>query len=488
MGKFEELRDKYFEKEYKMYIDGKWVDAVDGEKLEVVCPCNREHLTNIPKGNEKDVDLAVKAAWKAWPAWAAMSQLDRSKILNKVADRLEEHATEIDWCDSLEVGKTRSPWGPDVWRYYAGVTLTDEGIANTTVDYRINMVLHEPIGVVGLISAWNGPFIMACMKIPVALAAGNCVVYRPSATTPVGTLLLAKYTQDLLPPGVLNVVTGPSSTCGQAILDHPGIHKISFTGSAETGVTVALSAAKKLVPATLELGGKSASIVYADCNLKKAITGLFIGTFMMTGQMCAGKSRILIQEDIYDTYLSAALQMANAIKVGPIWEDGVTMGPVHEQAQFDKILKYFDIGRSEGAKFACGGHALTDGELAKGWYIAPTIMEGTNNMRIAQEEIFGPCPTFIKFKTEADAIAMANDSEYGLAGAVWTNDINKALRTARGVRTGSMWINTNNQLMPGYPFGGYKHSGYGREMHKSTMEHFQQVKSIVINTSEDFPV
>ncbi|MCE5207520.1 MAG: aldehyde dehydrogenase family protein [Chloroflexi bacterium] len=483
-----EYAKSFIDPEYKMFIDGKWVDAIGGETFDVTCPCNGEVLAKCAKGDERDVDRAVKAAWKAWPEWSQTTPMERAVILNKIADLIDENEEKIVWANSMEVGTTRFAWGSDSFRYYAGCCLTNDGLANVTENHRVNIVLNEPIGVVGQISAWNGPFIMACMKIPPALAAGNCIVYRPSSHTPIGTLILAQLVADLLPPGVLNVVTGPSSTCGQAILDHPGIHKVSFTGSTETGIKVATAAAKKLIPATLELGGKSACIFFDDVDMNNAMIGLNMAIFMMSGQMCAAGSRVFIQDTFYDKFLEASIQMAKTFKIGPVWEDETLTGPVIYEEQLQKILRYIDIGRKEGANIAYGGHRLTGGIYDKGSYIEPTILEGTNDMTIAREEIFGPTPVFIKFHTEEEAIAMANDNSYGLAGGVYTRDINKALRVARGIRTGSMWVNCYAEMFYGYPFGGYKNSGYGREMHKMTMDHYSQKKSIVINTSDYMPI
>jgi len=386
--------------------------------------------------------------------------------------------------ESLNHARKMAMGEPDYFRYYAAAARTNEGIANSTIDHHVNLVLNEPIGVVGEISAWNVPFGMACMKIPPALAAGNCVVYRPSSHTPIGTLILAQLAADILPPGVLNVVTGGSSTCGQAILDHPGIHKVSFTGSTETGIKVATAAARKLIPATLELGGKSANIFFADCDFKKAAAGMALGIFMMAGEVCVAGSRVFVQEDFYDEFVKAAVAAAKGIKVGPTWDETAQMGSIIYEEQLKKILSYVEIGKKEGAKVLCGGHRLTGGIYDKGFYMEPTILEGTNDMRVAREEIFGPVAVVIKFKTEDEVIAMANDSTYGLGGGVWTKDVNKAFRVAKAVRTGIMWVNTYMQILPGYTFGGYKKSGIGREMHKSTLDHFSQKKSIVFNTSD----
>lgn len=398
MPTFEEIRAKYIAPNNRMLIGGEWVDAMGGETYDVICPCNGEVVATCAKGDKRDVDRAVEAAKKAQPAWAKISSLDKARMLYQIADLLDEALDQINWTDALEVGKTFTKFASsDSWRYYGGCAASREGIANTTVDHRVNIALNEPIGVVGQISAWNGPVVMAAMKIPPALAAGNCIVYRPSASTPLATLKIAELAAKVLPPGVLNVVTGPSSTCGQAILDHLGIKKISFTGSAETGIHVAQSAANKLIPSTMELGGKSANIFFDDCNFQKAMMGFYMGIYVMTGQMCAAGSRVFVQEGIYDQMVQAAVQMAKGIKVGHVWEDGVQMGPLHSQEQLEKVLNYMEIARQEGAKILCGGERLTGPEYDKGFYISPAVMEGNNNMRVAREEIFGPTPRDFSF-------------------------------------------------------------------------------------------
>ncbi len=482
MKTFEELRS-LVGGNYKLFIGGEWVDAKEGETFDVCCPCNGERLATCASAGEEDVNRAVEAAWKAFPAWAALGPLERAKILNRIADRLDESMERLVWADSLEVGHVFMPTHFDHFRYFAAAAATSEGIANTEVDYRVNLVLSEPLGVVGLISAWNMPLAMACMKIAPALAAGNCVVYRPSSNTPIGTLLLAEAIADLLPPGVLNVVTGSSSVCGQTILDHPGIRKVSFTGSTETGIKVASSAARKLIPATLELGGKSANIFLDDCDLRLALQGFMAGIFVNNGQVCMAGSRVFVQEPIYDHFVAGAVAAANSIRLGPVWEEGVQMSSLISEKQMDKVLGYIEKGKQEGAKVLCGGSRATGGELDKGWYVKPTILAATNDMCVAREEIFGPVVVVVPFKTDEEAIEMANDNDYGLGGAVWTKDLNRALYVARGVRTGTMWVNTYGVMRPGYPFGGYKKSGYGRENHKMTLDQFSQKKSIVINNS-----
>ncbi|HBU12805.1 MAG TPA: aldehyde dehydrogenase [Clostridiales bacterium] len=484
MSAFEELKNQWIDPENKMFIGGEWVDALSGKTFDVTCPANGEKLAVCASGDEQDVDRAVSAAWKAFPVWKALSRMERSKMLGKIGRLVDEHAEMLSYTNMLEVGGLPRPFSGDIFHYYAGACCVDEGAANTLVNHRVSMIFDEPYGVVGQISAWNGPLLMACMKIAPALAAGNCIVYRPSSHTPLGTLALARLAADILPPGVLNVVTGASGTCGQAILDHPDIRKISFTGSTEVGVSVAESAARKLIPATLELGGKSANIFFDDCNLPLAMQGFFVGAYTNAGEVCSSGSRVLVQEGIYDQFLSMAIKMLADTRVGPGWVEGAQMGSLIYESHLKSVLDYIEIGKKEGARVACGGYRLTEGDLAKGCFMAPTILEGDNSMRVAREEIFGPVSVFIKFKDEEEAIAIANDNVYGLAGGVFTRDLNRALRVARGVDTGSMWVNTYSQFSPGYPFGGWKQSGMGRELHKCTMAHYTQKKSIVINTSE----
>jgi acyl-CoA reductase-like NAD-dependent aldehyde dehydrogenase len=483
-----EYAKNFIDPSYKLFIGGEWVDAIDGGTFDVFCPSNGEKLATCANANEKDVDRAVQAAEKARPDWSKTTPMERAGYLNKIGQLIDETHEKFDWTDSMEAGKAYVPFltcNGDDFRYFAAAILSEEGTSNSLHAHHQNIVTNEPFGVVGQISPWNAPWAMTTMKMPPALAAGNCVIYRPSSYTPIGTLMMAQLMGEILPPGVLNVLTGDSATCGQAILDHPGIHKISFTGSTETGIQVAASSAKKIIPATLELGGKSADIFFDDIyDLGVAMQGLFASIFTMNGQICCGGSRVLVQESFYDRFLNAAIGLCKSIKIGPVWEDGVMVGPMINEKQVKRVLNYIEIGQKEGAKLACGGKRIIGGVYDKGWYMEPTILEGTNDMRIAREEIFGPVATFIKFKDEADAIKIANDSDYGLGGGVWTRDLNKALRVARAVHTGTMWVNTYNLVHYGYPFGGFKKSGLGREMNKATLGQFSQKKSIIINMDE----
>ena len=377
------------------------------------------------------------------------------------------------------------PYSSDHFRYFAGAIRTEEGKASVLDGNMMSLILREPIGVVGQIVPWNFPFLMAAWKLAPALAAGDCIVLKPSSTTPLSALVLAKLIGDLLPAGVLNVVTGGGSRAGQYMLDHPGFRKLAFTGSTEVGLNVAKAAADKLIPATLELGGKSANIYFDDCKWDMAIDGLQLGILFNQGQVCCAGSRVFVQEGIYDKFVAAAVDAFNKVTVGNPLDPNTQMGAQVDQGQLRKILSYVELAKEEGATVACGGEAYTEGACAKGCFMKPTlIVNATNDMRVAQEEIFGPVAVVIKFKTEEEVIAMANDSVYGLGGAVWTRDINRAIRVARGVETGRMWVNTYNQIPVGAPFGGYKQSGIGRETHKVILEHYTQQKNIMINLNE----
>ncbi|MEE0776121.1 MAG: aldehyde dehydrogenase family protein, partial [Bacillota bacterium] len=331
----------------------------------------------------------------------------------------------------------------------------------------------------------NFPFLMAAWKLAPVLAAGCCTVFKPSSETPLSVLELARLIADVLPPGVFNVITGKGSRSGQYMLEHSGFRKLAFTGSTEIGINVAAAAAKRLVPATLELGGKSANIYFPDCQWEMAVDGLQLGILFNQGQVCCAGSRVFVHEDIYDRFVEEAVGAFNTIKVGLPWEEDTQMGAQINERHLNKILKYIDIAKKEGAKVVCGGERLTEGPLAKGAFMRPTLLtDVTNDMRIAQEEIFGPVASVIKFKTEEEVIDMANDNPYGLGGAVWTRDINRALRVCREIETGRMWVNTYNSIPAGAPFGGYKESGIGRETHKVILEHYTQMKNIMINISE----
>lgn len=476
---------------FDLYIGGQWVPAQDGRTLDAICPANGAKLASFADASAEDVDKAVKAATKAFETWSQSKPAERSKILNAIADVIDEHKEELALIESMDNGKPLRetltidiPYSSAHFRYFAGVILAEEGTASVLDNSFLSIVLREPIGIVGQIVPWNFPFLMAAWKLAPVLAAGDCTVFKPSSSTSLSVLRLAELTQDIIPPGVFNVITGAGSRSGNYMLEHPGFDKLAFTGSTEVGRDIAVAAAKRLIPSTLELGGKSANIVFSDCRLDQAIDGAQLGILFNQGQVCCAGSRIFVQDEIYDTFVPKLIEAFNKVKVGLPWEEGVMMGSQINEGQLNKILSYVQKGLDEGAELLCGGKKI-EGELASGAFMRPTLLGNVNNkMCVAQEEIFGPVADIIRFKTEDEVIAMANDSIYGLGGAVWTTDINRALRVASKVRTGRMWVNTYNQIPEGSPFGGYKESGIGRETHKMVLNHYTQCKNIMINLSE----
>ncbi|HAI85739.1 MAG TPA: aldehyde dehydrogenase [Firmicutes bacterium] len=483
---------KPMDRYYKLFIDGKWVDGKEGKTFDTYCPANGELLATCVDAGKEDVDLAVQAAWKAFDSWKNTSPVERAAILLKIADLIDANAEKLAIVETMDNGKpiretmaVDVPLASDHFRYFAGAIRAEEGTAVMIDKDHMSIILSEPIGVVGQIVPWNFPFLMAAWKIAPALAAGCAVVIKPSSTTPLATLEFAKLLQEAVPPGVVNVVTGRGSTTGEYMLSHPGFRKLAFTGSTEVGYSIARAAADKLIPATLELGGKSVNIYFPDCQWDRAIEGVQIGILFNQGQVCCAGSRVFVHEDIYDKFVAECVTAFNKVKVGLPWEKDTIMGSQINETQLKKILSYIEIGKKEGACVACGGERVVQGELAKGAFMKPTILaDVTNNMRVAQEEIFGPVACFIKFRDEDEVIKMANDNEYGLGGAVWTRDINRALRVARAIETGRMWINDYNNLPAHAPFGGYKKSGIGRETHKMMLAHYTQKKNIFISMSE----
>ncbi len=491
--KKEEQVKNGIDKQYKLYIDGQWVDSADGKTFEAHCPADGKLLAVCANASREDVDTAVKAAWKAFPQWKDVSPQERAACLLKIADLIDANAEKLAMVETLDNGKpireTRAidvPLASDHFRYFAGAIRAQEGQAVMIDKDTMSIILREPIGVVGQIIPWNFPFLMAAWKIAPALAAGNTVVMKPSSTTSLSMLEFAKLLDQVLPPGVVNVVTGKGSSTGNYVLEHQGFSKLAFTGSTEVGYEIAAAAAQKLIPATLELGGKSANIYFADCPWDKAIEGTQIGILFNQGQVCCAGSRVFVQDAIYDKFVEAMAAAFKKVKVGLPWRDDTMMGCQIDEVQLNKILAYIEIGKQEGARLVTGGKKVTAGELATGAFMEPTLFADVDNkMRIAREEIFGPVVCVIRFKDEKDVIEMANDSEYGLGGAVWTKDINRALRVARAVETGRMWVNTYNQLPAHAPFGGYKKSGIGRETHKMMLEHYTQTKNIFISMTEE---
>ena len=471
---------------YKLFIDGEFVGAEGGASLDVFNPATGEKISKIADASKADVDRAVAAARKAFESFRRTSVYERSALLNKIADVLEQNAEFIATVETIDNGKpireTRAvdvAWSIEHFRYFAGVILGEEGSANMLKERYLSVVLREPIGVVGQIVPWNFPFLMGAWKLAPLLAAGDTCVFKPSSETSLSILEFIRLIAPLLPKGVINVVTGKGSKAGEFVRTHKGLDKLAFTGSTEVGRGIALAAAQKIIPATLELGGKSANIIFDDCDFDVAIDGVQLGILFNQGQVCCAGSRIFVQEGIYDKFVPALVEKFKRIKVGDPLDPNTQMGCQINKKQADKILDYVKIGVEEGAKIAVGGKRHSAGEA----FVEPTLLvDVRNDMRVAQEEIFGPVGVVIKFKDQDELVRMANDSLYGLGGAVFTRDIAKALTVARLLETGRVWVNTYNQIHAGAPFGGYKESGIGRETHKMILEHYTQTKNIYIDT------
>ena len=471
---------------YKLFIDGEFVGAEGGASLDVFNPATGEKISKIADASKADVDRAVAAARKAFESFRRTSVYERSALLNKIADVLEQNAEFIATVETIDNGKpireTRAvdvAWSIEHFRYFAGVILGEEGSANMLKERYLSVVLREPIGVVGQIVPWNFPFLMGAWKLAPLIAAGDTCVFKPSSETSLSILEFIRLIAPLLPKGVINVVTGKGSKAGEFVRTHKGLDKLAFTGSTEVGRGIALAAAQKIIPATLELGGKSANIIFDDCDFDVAIDGVQLGILFNQGQVCCAGSRIFVQEGIYDKFVPALVEKFKRIKVGDPLDPNTQMGCQINKKQADKILEYVKIGVEEGAKIAVGGKRHSAGEA----FVEPTLLvDVRNDMRVAQEEIFGPVGVVIKFKDQEELVRMANDSLYGLGGAVFTRDIAKALTVARLLETGRVWVNTYNQIHAGAPFGGYKESGIGRETHKMILEHYTQTKNIYIDT------
>lgn len=486
------MKKAKLQERYGLFINGEWRDASNGDTFTVTSPADGSVLAVCAQASREDVNYAVESAWKAFDSWRHTTVKERAALLNKIADVIDANKEHLAMVESMDNGKPiRETLNVDIplsaqhFRYFAGCILAEEGSASVLDDQFLSLILREPIGVVGQIIPWNFPFLMAAWKLAPVLAAGDCTVLKPSKEAGLSLLELARLTQDILPPGVLNVITGAGSKTGQYLLEHPCFSKLAFTGSTEVGRDVGLAAADKLIPATLELGGKSANIYFDDCNFEQAVDGAQLGILFNQGQVCCAGSRIFVQDTFYDKFVPALVEAFNKVKVGMPWNDDTQMGAQINDSQLKKILGYIDVAKKEGCTILCGGEAATEGELAKGAFMKPTLItDVTNDMRIAQEEIFGPVAVVIKFHDEAEVIRMANQSLYGLGGAVWTKDITRAIRVARAVQTGRMWVNTYNQIPEGAPFGGYKMSGIGRETHKMILNHYTQVKNIMINLND----
>lgn len=476
---------------YQLFIGGQWRYASDEATIKTYNPATGELLAEIADASNEDVDDAVKAAQDAFKSWSTSTPAERSAVLNKIADIIDENAEYLATIETMDNGKPiRETTGADIplaadhFRYFAGVIRADEGSATMLDENTLNLILREPIGVVGQIVPWNFPFLMSAWKLAPLIAAGDVSVFKPSSSTSLSMLAFVKLIENVIPKGVINLITGKGSKSGEYLQHHKGLNKLAFTGSTQVGREIGLSAAQNIIPSTLELGGKSANIFFKDADMDLAIEGVQLGILFNQGQVCSAGSRIFVQEDFYDEFMTNAINAFEKVKVGNPLDGQTQMGAQVSEVQLKKILSYVEIGKKEGAKVATGGERYTEGDASKGYFMKPTLLvDVTNDMRVAREEIFGPVGVVIKFKTEEEVIAMANDSDYGLAGGVFTQDLNKAIRVARGIKTGRVWVNTYDSFPAGAPFGGYKQSGIGRETHKVILDHYSQMKNIIINLS-----
>ncbi|MEY8768859.1 aldehyde dehydrogenase family protein [Erwinia sp. ACCC 02193] len=483
---------------YGNFINGEFVAPVNGNYFTNTSPVNGSTIGEFPRSDKVDVENAIDAAHAAAEAWGKTSVQSRSLTLLKIADRLEEKleylAVNESWDNGKPVRETLAadlPLAVDHFRYFAGCLRAQEGTAAEIDEFTAAYHFHEPLGVVGQIIPWNFPLLMAAWKLAPALGAGNCVVLKPAEQTPLSITLFVELIADLLPKGVLNVVHGFGREAGEALAGNPRIAKIAFTGSTATGGHILELAAKNLIPSTVELGGKSPNIFFEDIMqaepsfIEKAAEGVVLG-FLNQGEVCTCPSRALVQESIYAPFMEAVLKRIKTIRRGDPMDTDTMIGAQASQQQFDKILSYLDIARQEGAEVLTGGGVeKLDDDLAGGYYIQPTLLKGNNSMRVFQEEIFGPVVGVTTFKDEAEAIAIANDSIYGLGAGVWTRDINRAYRVGRAIKAGRVWTNCYHLYPAHAAFGGYKKSGIGRETHKMMLDHYQQTKNLLVSYSTE---
>jgi aldehyde dehydrogenase (NAD+) len=479
---------------YQLFIDGQWVDAESGKTFTTPNPSTGETLAEVAEADKADVDKAVAAARRAFEGkWGRMSARDRGRLLYKLSQLIESKSQELAALETADNGKPIKesmyidlPGVVENFEYFAGWATKIEGETIPVPGQMFNYTLREPLGVCGQIIPWNFPLLMAAWKLAPALAAGNTVVLKPAEQTPVTALELGKLFQEAgFPDGVVNIVPGYGETAGAALASHPGIDKIAFTGSTEVGKVIARTAADNLTKVSLELGGKAPNIVFADADIEQAVSGAMMGIFFNQGQVCCAGSRLFLDERVKDEFLERFKERAERVKVGDPMDKATQMGPQVSAEQLARIKGYVDIARGEGATvFTGGGTPELEGNFKNGYFFQPTVFSDVqNSMRVAQEEIFGPVASAITFKDEKDLIRQANDTIYGLSAGIWTKDITRAHRFAKEIKAGTVWINTFNMMNAASPFGGYKQSGYGREMGKHALELYTNVKSVWVDLS-----
>jgi betaine-aldehyde dehydrogenase len=475
----------------KMYINGEWRDSSNKEKRKIINPANGEVIAEAAEGTVEDVREAIQAAKVAFESgvWSEMPAAERASYLFKIADKIDEYADELTRLETMDNGKTLREASFDVadaaacFRYYAGLITKPDGQTYHVSDPIQAMVVREPVGVCGLIVPWNYPLLMSTWKIAPALAAGNTIVFKPSEVTPVTATKLFEILDEIeLPKGVANMVMGAGPVVGNEIAESHDVDLVSFTGGTKTGKHIMKAAAGNIKKISLELGGKSPNIIFADADFETAVDYALFGIFSGAGQVCSAGSRILVEESIYDTFVDRFVQRAKQINVGPGDDPNSEMGPLVSQEHMEKVLKYIEIGKEEGARLICGGKRITKNGLDKGFFVEPTVFVDVKpDMRIVQEEIFGPVAVIQKFKDEEEAIKLANNTVYGLAGGVFTVDGAKALRVIKKIRAGITWINTYHPTYNEAPWGGYKQSGIGRALGTYGLDEFQEIKQININ-------
>ena len=489
-----------FREKYDNFINGEWTPPVDGEYFENTSPIDGKTICQVARSKAADIEKALDAAYAAKDAWGKTSVTERSNLLLKIADSIEANLENIAIAECYENGKpvretlaADIPLAIDHLRYFAGVIRAQEGGISQIDDDTVAYHFHEPLGVVGQIIPWNFPILMAIWKIAPALAAGNCVILKPAEQTPASVLYMLDLigVADILPKGVLNVVSGFGVEAGKPLASNPRINKISFTGETTTGRLIMQYASENIIPVTLELGGKSPNVFFADVMdedddfLDKAVEGLVLFAFNQ-GEVCTCPSRALVHESIYDEFIKRCVARVKAIKLGNPLDTDTMVGAQASSDQLEKILSYLDIGKKEGAKVLVGGEqAKYDDEMAGGYYVQPTIFEGTNDMRVFQEEIFGPVLAVTTFKDDEEAMTIANDTLYGLGAGVWTRNGNRAYRFGRGIKAGRVWTNCYHHYPAHAAFGGYKQSGMGRENHLMMLAHYQQTKNLLVSYSNN---
>jgi len=480
-------------KEYGSYINGEFVY---GEKsFPCINPANGKTIAQIRGADAKIVDNAVSAARNAFQTFGKTTRVERANLLRAMADRMEQNSEYLAKAECLDTGK---PLGEacihvgccvEMYRYFAAAIEAREETGICHDNGSISLVVREPLGVAGLIVAWNCPPMLLAWKLAPALAMGNTVVIKPSASAVVGIMEAIRIWDDILPKGVVNVVLGAGKEIGDQITNHPGISKLSFTGSVEMGRKIGAIAGERIIPATLELGGKSAAVIFDDANLERALQKTLIGILSSAGEVCVANARVLVQDTVYDRFLSMLKEKFEGAVIGDPMDAGTQIGAVINEAHMEKVLAYIETGKKEGAALICGGGRYTENGCADGYFIQPTLFgDVKNTMTIAKEEIFGPVLCVMKFTDEADALRQANDSVYGLGAAVWTENIHRAIRMGRGLEAGMVWINDYLDCAAGNPFGGYKSSGLGREVNQMALDHYSQVKNICISDDEGVPM